>query len=82
MASEYPHRYRLELRSSSSDEGAVRGELVVPAPPVSGEKVAVDLHMVPGVLTLRNCLAYSVDVSPDSDDTVQHECPTNIASVN
>ncbi len=43
------------------------GEMVAPAPSAFGEEVVVDLHMIPGMLNLQNCMEYTVSVIPQSD---------------
>ena len=43
--------------------GGLRGESIVALGEV-GDEMNVDLHMVPGILTLRNCEEYKVTVSP------------------
>ncbi len=53
--------YKIVLTSQSE-----RGEHIVSAPDY-GKLVYVDLHMVPGVLTLSNCIDYSVKVLPQSE---------------
>lgn len=43
--------------------GELKGEKIVSVGEI-GDTVNVDLHMVPGVLTLKNCEEYKVTIIP------------------
>ena len=43
--------------------GELKGEKIVSVGEI-GDTVYVDLHMVPGVLTLKNCEEYKVTIIP------------------
>ena len=43
--------------------GELKGERIVSLGEI-GETVNVDLHMVPGILTLKNCEEYHVTIVP------------------
>ena len=52
-------RYKLELTNSEGQ----KGEMIIDAPEF-GEDVEIDLHMLPGILTLVNCRVYTLNISP------------------
>ena len=47
----------------SMEGGELKGEKIVSVEEI-GEPVIVDLHMVPGILTLKNCEEYRVTIVP------------------
>lgn len=56
--------------------GDLRGEKIVSLGEI-GDTVNVDLHMVPGILTLKNCEEYKVTIIPrDKTSPLSGMCVT------